>query len=59
MAGPSREIAAAIAEQAAGAGIELVASLPDGVWSDDLWDLVLLASQCQEVVERAAATLEQ
>ena len=35
-----------------------VASLPDGVWSDDLWDLVLLASQCQEVVERAAATLE-
>ena len=35
-----------------------VARLPDGVWSDDLWDLVLLASQCQEVVERAAATLE-
>ena len=30
MAGPSREIAAAIAEQAAGCGIELVASLPDG-----------------------------
>ena len=35
-----------------------VAALPDGVWSDDLWDLVLFASQCQEVVERAAATLE-
>ncbi len=35
-----------------------VAGLPEGVWSDDLWDLVLLASQCQEVVERAAATLE-
>jgi arginyl-tRNA synthetase len=35
-----------------------VASLPAGVWSDDLWDLVLNASQCQEVVERAAATLE-
>ena len=30
MAGPSREVAAAIAEQAAGCGIELVASLPDG-----------------------------
>ena len=30
MAGPDREIAAAIAERAAGAGIELVASLPDG-----------------------------
>ena len=35
-----------------------VATLPVGVWSDDLWDLVLFASQCQEVVERAAATLE-
>ena len=35
-----------------------VASLPADVWSDDLWDLVLFASQCQEVVERAAATLE-
>ncbi|MXX62282.1 MAG: arginine--tRNA ligase [Holophagales bacterium] len=35
-----------------------VAGLPAGVWSDDLWDLVLFASQCQEVVERAAATLE-
>jgi len=35
-----------------------VASLPAGVWSDDLWDLVLFASQCQETVERAAATLE-
>ncbi len=35
-----------------------VATLPAGVWSDDLWDLVLFASQCQEVVERAAATLE-
>ena len=30
MAGPSREIAAAIAGEAAGCGIELVASLPDG-----------------------------
>ncbi len=30
MAGPSREIAAAIADEAAGCGIELVASLPDG-----------------------------
>ena len=37
---------------------ERVARLSAGVWSDDLWDLVLLASQCQEVVERAAATLE-
>ena len=35
-----------------------IAALPAGVWSDDLWDLVLLASQCQETVERAAATLE-
>ncbi|MYA06595.1 MAG: arginine--tRNA ligase [Holophagales bacterium] len=35
-----------------------VAGLPAGVWSDDLWDLVLFASQCQETVERAAATLE-
>ena len=35
-----------------------VATLPAGAWSDDLWDLVLFASQCQEVVERAAATLE-
>ena len=35
-----------------------VGGLPDGVWSDDLWDLVLFASQCQETVERAAATLE-
>ena len=35
-----------------------VAGLPAEVWSDDLWDLVLFASQCQEVVERAAATLE-
>ena len=35
-----------------------VATLPANVWSDDLWDLVLFASQCQEVVERAAATLE-
>ena len=35
-----------------------VAGLPDDAWPDDLWDLVLLASQCQEVVERAAATLE-
>ena len=35
-----------------------VATLPAGVWSDDLWDLVLFASQCQEIVERAAATLE-
>ncbi len=37
---------------------ERVARLSADVWSDDLWDLVLLASQCQEVVERAAATLE-
>ncbi len=35
-----------------------IAGLPPEVWPDDLWDLVLLASQCQEVVERAAATLE-
>ncbi len=30
MSGPSREVAAAIAERVAGCGIELVASLPDG-----------------------------
>ncbi len=35
-----------------------VGNLPADVWSDDLWDLVLLAAQCQDVVERAAATLE-
>ena len=34
------------------------AELPVEAWPDDLWDLVLLASQCQETVERAAGTLE-
>ncbi len=34
------------------------AELPAEAWPDDLWDLVLLASQCQDTVERAAATLE-
>ncbi len=34
------------------------ADLPVEAWPDDLWDLVLLASQCQDTVERAAATLE-
>ena len=34
------------------------AELPTEAWPDDLWDLVLLASQCQDTVERAAATLE-
>ncbi len=37
---------------------ERIAELPAEVWSDDLWELALLASRCQEVVERAAATLE-
>ena len=32
--------------------------LPPEAWPDDLWDLVLLASGCQDTVERAAATLE-
>ncbi|MCY3971779.1 MAG: arginine--tRNA ligase [Acidobacteria bacterium] len=34
------------------------AELPVEAWPDDLWDLVLLASQCQDTVERAATTLE-
>ena len=34
------------------------AQLPSKAWPDDLWDLVLLASRCQDTVERAAATLE-
>ena len=34
------------------------AQLPSEAWPDDLWDLVLLASGCQDTVERAAATLE-
>ena len=34
------------------------AQLPPEAWPDDLWDLVLLASGCQDTVERAAATLE-
>ncbi len=34
------------------------AQLPIEAWPDDLWDLVLLASGCQETVERAATTLE-
>ena len=34
------------------------AQLPSEAWPDDLWDLVLLASRCQDTVERAAATLE-
>jgi arginyl-tRNA synthetase len=33
-------------------------ALPAELWSDDLWDLVLLVGQSAEVVERAAATLE-
>ena len=34
------------------------AELPTEAWPDDLWDLVLLAAQCQDTVERAVATLE-
>lgn len=34
------------------------AQLPAEAWPDDLWDLVLLGSRCQDTVERAAATLE-
>ncbi len=34
------------------------AQLPAEAWPDDLWDLVLLASRCQDTVERAVATLE-
>ena len=34
------------------------AELPAEAWPDDLWDLVLFASQCQDTVERAVASLE-
>ena len=34
------------------------AQLPANAWPDDLWDLVLFASQSQATVERAASTLE-
>jgi len=34
------------------------AQLPSEAWPDDLWDLVLLGSRCQDTVERAVATLE-
>ena len=43
-------------EHKVGAG--RAAELPAAAWPDDLWDLVLLASQCQDTVERAAASLE-
>ena len=33
-------------------------ALPEEVWSDDLWDLVLACAECREVVAKAAATLE-
>ena len=39
-------------------GPDRATELPVEAWPDDLWDLVLLASQCQDAVERAAATLE-
>ena len=35
-----------------------VASLPESLWSDDLWDLALCASQIDETVEKAGRTLE-
>lgn len=44
MAGPSAEVAAAIAEEVAGCGIDLVASLPDG------WIAALI--ECFEADER-------
>ncbi|HZI64864.1 MAG TPA: arginine--tRNA ligase [Thermoanaerobaculia bacterium] len=34
------------------------AALPAGLWSDDLWDLVLTAAQSGEVAEKAGSTLE-
>jgi arginyl-tRNA synthetase len=34
------------------------AALPEELWSDDLWDLVLATAQVAEVLERAADTLE-
>ena len=34
------------------------ARLPREAWPDDLWDLVLLGSRCQDTVERAVDTLE-
>ena len=37
---------------------EEAAGLPAGLWSDDLWDLVLAAAQSGEVAEKAGATLE-
>ncbi len=37
---------------------EAIAALPDGLWSDDLWDLVHSASQVEETVERATSSLE-
>ena len=37
---------------------EEVGALPTELWSEDLWDMLFTASQIQEVVERAAETLE-
>jgi arginyl-tRNA synthetase len=37
---------------------EEIAQIDADLWTDDLWDLVLLASQIQERVEAAADTLE-
>jgi arginyl-tRNA synthetase len=37
---------------------EEAAVLPAGLWSDDLWDLVLAAAQSGEVAEKAGSTLE-
>ena len=37
---------------------ETIGKCDDDLWSDDLWDLVLLSSQIGEVAERAASTLE-
>jgi arginyl-tRNA synthetase len=34
------------------------AALPDGLWSDDLWDLVLTVAQTAETVEKGAEALE-
>ena len=36
----------------------LAATLGQEVWTDDLWDLVLAAAQCREVVAKAVASLE-
>ncbi|HEY2295018.1 MAG TPA: arginine--tRNA ligase [Thermoanaerobaculia bacterium] len=37
---------------------EEVAALPEEVWSEDLWDLILEVAQTRETVEKAAESLE-